>query len=59
MTEATPWRRMWDAIERAKDELWAAEAAAYERYLIALRVAISEYGREVDPEGFDEYGQPK
>ena len=56
--ELSPWRRLWEAIEAAKDELWAAEAKAQETFFIKVRLALSEYGREVDPEAFDDYGQP-
>ena len=59
MNEETPWRRLWDSIERAKEELWAAEAQAYQAFLIALRRALEAYAREVDPDSFDEYGQPR
>ena len=55
--EATAWSRLWEAIEAAKDELWAAEAKAQEGFFKAVRLAITEYAREVDPDSFDEYGQ--
>ena len=57
--ETTAWRRMWDAIDRARKELWDAEARAYEEFFKAIRIAITTYAREVDPESFDEYGQPR
>ena len=56
MTEETAWRRMWDAIDRARKELWDAEAAAQEQFFKAIRRAIEDYAKEVNPEDFDEYG---
>ena len=57
--EATPWRRLWDAIDRARKELWDAEATAQEAFFKTVRRAIEEYGQDVDPEAFDEYGLPR
>ena len=58
MTEKeTPWSRLWAAIDRAREELWAAEAAAHKAFFKAVRDAIEAYAREVDPDSFDEYGQ--
>ena len=59
MTEDTPWSRLWAAIDSARKELWDAEAAAQEAFFKALRIAIEEYGHELDPESFDEYGLPR
>jgi hypothetical protein len=52
----TPWRKLWDALEAAKTRLWDVEAKAYSEFLKAQRVALEEYGRAVDPDGFDKYG---
>lgn len=56
MSGKTPWRRLWDALEVAKTRLWDEEAKAYEKFLKAQRMALEEYGRAVDPDGFDKYG---
>ena len=58
MTERTPWRRLWMDIEAAKIRLWDVEAKAYSEFLESLRMALEEYGKVVDPEGWDEYGLP-
>lgn len=57
--EDTPWARMWANINRAREELWDAEAKAQEVFFTDLRRALEEYARKVDPDGFDEYGQPR
>ena len=59
MTDDTPWSRLWAAIDRARKELWDAEAAAQEAFFKAVRLAIEEYGQDVDPDSFDKYGLPR
>lgn len=58
MTEELAWRRLWDSIKGAREELWDAEAKAQEVFFTALRRALEEYAREVDPDSVDEYGKP-
>lgn len=58
MTEVTPWRELWNDIEVAKIRLWEAEARNYNEFLKTLRKALGKYGEAVDPDSFDELGQP-
>lgn len=58
MTRKTPWRQLWCDIEIAKTRLWEAQAQAYNEFLKALRMALTDYGESVDPDSFDEWGQP-
>jgi len=58
VSELSPWRRLWRAIDVAMDRYGAAQAESTGRLLKDVRLAVSEYGREADPEAFDEYGQP-
>ena len=58
MSGKTPWRRLWDEIEAAKVHLLAGDALGPNRFFRALRMALEEYGKAVDPEGWDEYGLP-
>ena len=58
MTRKTPWRQLWNDIEVAKTRLWEAQAQAYNEFLKSLRMAATDYGEAVDPDSFDELGQP-
>ena len=58
MTETTPWRRLWREIDIATDRFSYDQAEATGRLLKTVRMAVAEYGREVDPDSFDELGQP-
>ena len=59
MTEKSAWRRLIVAMDRAREELWDAEAKAQNVFFIALRSAVEEYAREVDPDSFNQYGQSR
>ena len=56
MTEETVWRRLWEEIDKAREDLWKSEAAAQEQFFKAIRRAIETYAKEVNPDDFDEYG---
>lgn len=58
MTEEKSWRVLWDSIDAAREELWESEAEAQKNFFKSLRIAIEKYAREVDPDSFDECGQP-
>jgi len=53
-----PWRVLWDEVDEALKDFEESQVKAMAKYLKALRLAISKYGRNVDPGAFDEYGQP-
>jgi len=57
VSELSPWRRLWEEINAAMDLYGAAQAECTGRLLKDVRLAVSEYGRELDPEAFDVLGQ--
>jgi len=59
VTEESALRRLIVAMDRAREELWDVEAKAQNVFFMALRRAVVEYAREVDPDSFDQYGQPR
>lgn len=59
MTESTPWRRLWDEIDRALARFDDSLAKGTSSFLESVRLAVTDYGRAVDPEAFDEYGLPR
>lgn len=59
MTESRPWRRLWEGIDRALAGFDDSLAKGTGVFLKEVRTAVTEYGRDVDPGSFDEYGQPR
>lgn len=57
MSELSPWRRLWRSIDVAMDRYGVAQAESTGRLLKDVRLAVSEYGRELDPDAFDVLGQ--
>ena len=55
---STPWRVFWVSVDEALKDFEESQAKAMNQYLKTLRLAITNYGRSVDPQAFDEYGQP-
>ena len=58
MTKPTPWERLWSEINDSMVVFGFAQAEATGRLLKEVRRAVVRYGEAVDPEGFDELGQP-
>lgn len=58
MTESTHWRRLWDEIDAAMDQLATSQGKVMTEFLKRVRVAVTRYGEEVDPSSFDDLGQP-
>ena len=57
MSEETPWRRLWLSIDAALEGHGERLAKSEGQFLKEISLAMRRYGREVDPGGFDEYGQ--
>jgi len=57
VSELSPWRRLWRQVDVAMDRYGVAQAECTGRLLKDVRLAVSEYGRELDPEAFDVLGQ--
>ena len=56
MTARTPWRLLWEEIDRAMAEFGHTYTKGMEQFLKHVGVAMRSYGRAVDPGSFDEYG---
>lgn len=59
MTESRPWRRLWEEIDHALAVFDQSLAKETGLFLENVRMAITAYGRDVDPDAFDEYGLPR
>ena len=58
MNGETPWRRLWSEFDAALYGHGERLAKAEAQFLKEVRLAVRKYGQEVNPAGFDEYGQP-
>lgn len=58
MSVTTPWRRLWDQMDAAMARFGDAQAKATGEFLKDVSIAVTRYGEEVDPDSFDELGQP-
>jgi len=52
------WRAFWDEVDMSLIEFEEAQVKALNKYLKTLRQAITKYAISVDPENFDDLGQP-
>ena len=57
MTVETPWRRLWTKIDAALFAHGERLAQSEGQFLKEVRLAVARYGRAVDPEAFDVFGQ--
>lgn len=53
-----PWRRLWEEVNAAMDRFGTAQAESTSQFLKDIRLAVTRYGEEMDPDSFDELGQP-
>jgi len=53
----TPWRTLWEEITAEMETFGDAQAKATGRLISKLRLAVTRYGEELDPDGFDEFGE--
>lgn len=59
MSEKGAWRDLWEEIDAVIAVHEHRLAKEYSTFLKNIRLAVTVYAREVHPEGFDEYGQPR
>ncbi len=58
MTEITHWQLFWEEVDAAMIRFGEAQAEATGEFLKGVRVAVTKYGEEMDPDSFDDLGQP-
>ena len=58
MSAPTPWRILREEMNASLDRFCAAQAAVTGRLHMEVRLAVMRYGKEVDPDSFDQYGMP-
>lgn len=57
VSEQTPWQLFWEELDAAMDRFGHAQAEATGQFLKSVRVAVTRYGEELDPDSFDDLGQ--
>ncbi len=57
MSEPTPWQLLWEELDAAMIRFGEAQAEATGEFLKSVRVAVTGYGEEMDPDSFDDLGQ--
>ncbi|GAG94327.1 unnamed protein product [marine sediment metagenome] len=58
MKTPTPWQLLWEELDAAMYRCGEAQAEATNEFLKQVRMAVTRYGEELDPDSFDELGQP-
>ena len=58
MKTPTPWQLLWEEIDASMYRYGEAQAESTNEFLKQVRMAVTKYGEELDPDSFDELGQP-
>ncbi len=57
MSELSPWDLLWEELDAVMIRFGEAQAEATGEFLKGVRVAVTKYGEELDPDSFDDLGQ--
>lgn len=57
VSELSPWDLLWKELDAAMIRFGEAQAEATGKFLLHVRLAVTKYGEELDPDSFDDLGQ--